>query len=397
MKSRASQLICFLVLVMAGNAFSQSDSDSIYLKIRILSEYPLHQAIVTPLSGNYDICHRKEKISSLSENTPLILLVNERKVRIKKPAGSLGSFDTVYLRKAGGCGLFHLRAGKKERTYNDELIAFISGQHLVMINRVSLEPYTAGVVQAEAGNGHDPEFYKIQSLISRTYALRNIRKHETEGYQLCDQVHCQLYRGQCLQQDILDAVEATRGLVIMGPDTQLISAAFHSNSGGETCNSEDVWSLPSVYLKAVTDSFSLEMPGARWEKTVSKSKWLHHLKSRYNFPLHDSARLDSALNFRQLHRRPYYVNNIPLKELRNDFKLRSTFFDVIDQGDEVLLRGRGYGHGVGLSQEGAIRMTRLGYHYEDILRFYYRQISIDKIDTTRIPKRPSSVQSQPGL
>ena len=396
MKS-CTALLCWIpFLFLAGNASSQSNPDSIYLKIRIFSEYPLHQAIFTPLSGDYDICHRTEKISSLAENTPLILLVNEKKVRIKKPAGSLGSYDTVYLRKEGAKGQFHLRAGKKERIYDGELIGFVSGQHLVLINRVSLEAYTSGVVQAEAGNGHDPEFYKIQSLISRTYALRNIRKHETEAYQLCDQVHCQLYKGRNLQQEILDAVDATRGQVILGPDTQLISAAFHSNSGGETCNSEDVWSLPSVYLKAVTDSFSLDMPGARWEKTISKNRWLHHLKERYNFPLQDSARLDSALNFRQLHRRPIYVNNIPLKELRNDFKLRSTFFDVVDQGEEILLKGKGYGHGVGLSQEGAIRMTRLGYHYEDILRFYYRQIRIDKIDTSLIPKRPLSVPPQPG-
>jgi stage II sporulation protein D len=63
--------------------------------------------------------------------------------------------------------------------------------------------------------------------------------------------------------------------------------------------------------------------------------------------------------------------SLKLREVREKFGLRSTYFTVEDAGAEVVLRGRGFGHGVGLSQEGAFRMARLGYSVEEILRHYY--------------------------
>ena len=65
---------------------------------------------------------------------------------------------------------------------------------------------------------------------------------------------------------------------------------------------------------------------------------------------------------------------IPLKTIRADFKLKSTFFSIKQKGDMVLLNGRGYGHGVGVCQEGAMQMAKLKYSYKDILNFYYKDV-----------------------
>ncbi len=71
---------------------------------------------------------------------------------------------------------------------------------------------------------------------------------------------------------------------------------------------------------------------------------------------------------------------IPLRDLRTEFGLRSTFFNVNPDGMNVLVKGRGYGHGVGLCQEGAMRMARYGYNYQQIAVYYFPGIHLIKID-----------------
>ena len=67
--------------------------------------------------------------------------------------------------------------------------------------------------------------------------------------------------------------------------------------------------------------------------------------------------------------------------MRSDFKLRSTFFSVYKSGDEVILCGRGFGHGVGMCQEGASEMARKGYNYQQVIQFYYKGVNIVPITT----------------
>ena len=79
------------------------------------------------------------------------------------------------------------------------------------------------------------------------------------------------------------------------------------------------------------------------------------------------------------HRQDYYLfgqDSLLFSKIRDDFQLRSDYFDVTFVGNQFVLDGRGYGHGVGLSQEGAMEMARKGYHYTAILNYYYHQIQI---------------------
>jgi stage II sporulation protein D len=179
------------------------------------------------------------------------------------------------------------------------------------------------------------------------------------------------------------ATSQTAGQVIIDGSGKMISAAFHSNSGGQTMNSEDVWTLPTPYLKSVVDTFSLNGRNAKWEKRMPAAEWLNFLKNTYNYPVNDSIMKQQALNFKQEKRLVYFPGDIHLKDIRRDLKLKSTFFSVSHVGNEVVLEGRGFGHGVGMSQEGAIRMIQLGYSYEDVINFYYQNVKIvsfDKLD-----------------
>jgi stage II sporulation protein D len=70
---------------------------------------------------------------------------------------------------------------------------------------------------------------------------------------------------------------------------------------------------------------------------------------------------------------------VNLKEVRSRFNLRSTYFSIKESGEDLLLTGRGYGHGVGLSQDGAIRMDELGHDFKEILQFYYREVEFEHL------------------
>ena len=71
-----------------------------------------------------------------------------------------------------------------------------------------------------------------------------------------------------------------------------------------------------------------------------------------------------------------FGDSIPVSSIRSDFNYRSDFFDVLVDGRTIRIEGRGYGHGVGLSQEGAIEMARRKYRYTAILNYYYYNILI---------------------
>jgi len=284
-------------------------------------------------------------------------------------------------------GGFRMRTAEQkplERTYDGSLEVSVAAGALKLINTVPLEAYTAGVVQAEAGNYHHAEYYKLQSVSCRTYALSNQRKHLPDGFELCDAVHCQVYHGRSRNDSIHLAVRETKGLVLVDADIRLIHATFHSNCGGETVNAEDVWSKSEPYLRATADTFCLAAPQATWEKTMSRAEWLGYLKRKHKVGELAGNDLEAVLNHDPMCRDLYLGNTaslIPLKQVRADLKLRSTFFSVSTDGDVVRLRGRGFGHGVGLCQEGSMRMAKAGRSYTDILHHYYTDVHLVDITT----------------
>jgi stage II sporulation protein D len=73
-----------------------------------------------------------------------------------------------------------------------------------------------------------------------------------------------------------------------------------------------------------------------------------------------------------------------LRTIRNDMNLRSTFFSVASEGDSIKLKGRGYGHGVGLCQEGAMVMASKGFNYKQIIDFYYFGVIISDVNNSKI-------------
>lgn len=270
---------------------------------------------------------------------------------------------------------FEINSRKKSQKYDDDLRCVMIDGKPQLINDVDLDHYVAGVVEGEAGYGLPLEYYKLQAILCRTYALKNLNRHSDQGYNLCDKVHCQVYHHKCKKNDIIKATASTSGLVVVDHDLELINTTFHSNCGGQTCNSEDVWVSEVSYLRSVKDSFCLKAPHATWKKELSKSEF----KSVFfeNEPL-DSIEFESVLKFCQDTARFPYKDLIStrLTKVRSGLKLKSTYFSVEPDSNSVTLYGKGFGHGVGLCQEGGIEMAKLGYSYVDILKYYYTSVFI---------------------
>ena len=284
-----------------------------------------------------------------------------------------GSFASLHLEATDtACILCINPDGFKPRTYEGDLEVTVGADgKLRLINDVDFETYIAGVVQSEI-YGSQTDIFRIQAIISRTWALRNMKKHAVDGYNFCDHVHCQAYLNRCIRPDIMMGAIESSGETLVDADGKLIDTPFHSNSGGQTANSEDVWRAALPYLRSVPDTFSYHMKQSDWTKTVSIDRWLSYFRKSHKIDTDNPDNLRELLHFEQAQRKAKLLG-VPLTKIRTDFQLKSTFFSVSVDSTmmTVTLRGHGYGHGVGLSQEGTIRMVGLGFSYDSILRHYY--------------------------
>jgi len=364
---------------------AQEKSFDEQISVRIFEQTKINSVLIAPQKGNYQLIADGNKIMELNETSVIKATLTNDVIELKAFENDLGKYKTVNLVSSDeekSLKIKLLNPDRKARFYDDDLqISIIENEGLKLINTTFIDNYIAGVSEAEAGKSAGIEFYKVQSVLARTYALAHLYKHQPEGFNLCDQVHCQAFHGKSTQTHILDAVHSTRGEIVVDKDLQLITAAFHSNSGGQTANSEDVWGASTTYLKSVIDTFSLKMPNAYWQKKMPVDDWLNYLKSKYKFPINKPEAKDLALHFKQESRKvnlEFENIKVPLKNIRSDLKLKSTFFSVelSEYGNSVTLNGRGFGHGIGMCQEGAIYMTKSGYKYKQVLNFYYQNIHI---------------------
>lgn len=312
-----------------------------------------------------------------------ISLMNEQLVMLDGQLNH-GSFDEIHFIPADHSSTFRLKAVEPSinpRDYTGSLTVSRFHGTIQLINRMNLDDYLAGVVESESGPGAEPEFYKAQAILCRSYTLRNWDKHPGQGFNLCDNTHCQAFKGISNRNPLIhEAVLGTHGLVICDDKSNIIAAAYHSNSGGETQRASDVWNSDEIYLQAVVDPFSEGQRNAIWEKTISREEWIAFLRTRITADLTKLS--DDQLLIKQDHRKKYFIiekDTIRITDIRAELELRSTFFSMEASGDKVLFRGKGYGHGVGMSQEGAMEMARQGYSGQDILRFYYFNVRIMEV------------------
>lgn len=347
------------------------------VRVRLYSTNSISQINISFDLGSYNLYADGDNLLEdfVGEGRSVNIRAEGKKLHVSVNETDYGTFSTLRLEATDtACILCLNPVGNsiKQRTYEGDLeVSVLKNGKLLLINNIEFETYIAGVVQSEI-YGKQTDIFRIQSIISRTWALRNIQKHKADGYNFCDNVHCQAYLNRCVRPDIMLGAIQSSGETLVDTLGNLIETPFHSNSGGETANSEDVWRNALPYLRSVSDTFSYSMKQSDWSKTISADRWVNYFANTHHINTADSLLLDTLLHFTQEHRQARLLN-IPLTRIRVDFQLKSTFFSVTfdSTSNNVILHGHGYGHGVGLSQEGAIRMVNLGISYDSVLRHYY--------------------------
>jgi len=355
---------------------------SAQVKIRLYSNQSPESALFTVTDGKYEICAFNGENLMVGKGELVIITRFNGKLAVKTIA-SQGIFcDSVLLKGTTGHDSFSLRINENfpvRQFYSGDFECFPDLETLVLINICDIEKYVAGVVKAEGGSGKNIEYFKSQAVIARTYLYKYFDKHITDRYNVCDNTHCQAFNGFSSDTIINNAAMETKGKVILAHDSTLIISAFHSNCGGETVSAEDIWLTSQPYLIGKIDPYCTSSRNSTWDNKISMSDWLNYLKkSGYKGRAEDSSRF----SFLQKTRLTDYITGsfeMPLRTIRTDFNLKSTFFSVIVDGDSITFKGRGYGHGVGLCQEGAMAMATKGFNYQQIIDFYYFGVIIADI------------------
>lgn len=309
-----------------------------------------------------------------------------------------------------------------------------------LVNTLTIDEYAYGVINSEMGYSNPMEALKAQAVVVRSYALTNIGRHGTSGYDVCDSTHCQVYKGYNQENTRSNqAVDETSmlGMYYMGEPA---TGYFYKNSGGYTQKAEDVWNAPVGYLKAVQDPYSplyswtaeftfseletkLRTAGYRTGPLTSVTVTGHNesgavatltLKGQEGTVTLTKEKIRSVLGMTQIKSthfsltsgqaqatQAWYVLGKGQKsqagskihvlgasgakaqlEIADKYVIGSSGVQKLEgytqeiTGNNLRFEGKGYGHGVGMPQDSAIAMAKEGAGFEEILKYYYKDIEI---------------------
>ena len=376
-------VMCLILLLLSGNLHSRT------IWVSLFNSRQVHSVAVSAYNGQLTVLADGREQFTIAFGQVIYASLQDGKIRISDQNGQIGVFKQIIVQGADSSTVVRLRPVTPQadaRNYEASVSLTADVDRIQLINRIDDERYLAGVVEAETGQGKTPEFYKAKAIICRTYLYGHIDRHENEGFHLCDEVHCQAYKGQCRSRDmILSAVMATRDIILTDRnESKPILATYHSNCGGETESAQNVWQNNLPYLVPITDPYCTSSPNARWQKIISLDDWINYLMKNGFKP---DPNVVTDFSFQQDRRVAVYKVNqftLPVRNIRNDWQLKSTFFSISVADGNVVFHGRGYGHGVGLCQEGAMEMGRRGFKYDEIIGFYYKHVNLLSVNTLQI-------------
>lgn len=267
-------------------------------------------------------------------------------------------------------------------SYRQQLIFFAEGDHCLVVNKLPIDQYLAGLLTKEMSPSYPAESLKAQAVASRTYALFQKAHAGAALYDLESTTLDQVYEGADSETPQSHAaVQATRNFTLTYHE-EPIKAFFHSNCGGRTEVPDDVWGAKFPYFKSVSCPFHQSQDSrSQWEYSLSKEKLDRQLRGLLPKSFQQIASvLPGPFNLNQRRQSVRLVDKIghqvvlAANAFRNaigNTRIKSTAFTLQSIHDHVDIAGKGYGHGVGLCQIGAREMAKQGKKFQEILRFYY--------------------------
>lgn len=287
----------------------------------------------------------------------------------------------------------------QENSYNYKDYNVVKLLHIETneIEEIQLDEYLYGVVSAEMPATFEKEALKAQAVVARTYTIYKIQNNETKHGEasICDSPACcqawiskdkRFERWEEAKREenwnkILSAVNETKGKIITY-EGKPINAFFHSNSGGKTETTLNVWGGNGYpYLQSVSTSGEENYTQYSSEYVCSKQEFISKIQEKHKDFAIDFSNSEElkVLEYTDGNRiKKMKVGNLELSgvELRTIFSLKSANFTVQLDGENIKFQVTGYGHGVGMSQTGADSMAKQGSNYEDIIKHFYTGIEI---------------------
>lgn len=257
---------------------------------------------------------------------------------------------------------------------------------LLVINNVEMETYIKSVIAWEANPQWSPEALKAQAIAARTFALFRALSSADRKYDVLGDVFGQVYKGDNTLHPKTDSVvDATRGQILTMKG-KVFPAYYHSTCGGHTTSIETFWNMePNAALRGVQCDFCRKSPHYNWRFSVPEKELEKILKKQgYRFvdiqrivpvDLDESGR-PARLRI-EARQGKATVKAADFRIWLGPEEFKSTFIKSIDvAGDDVRVRGHGWGHGVGMCQFGMKYLGQIGYTYPQILQYYYPESEI---------------------
>ena len=275
-------------------------------------------------------------------------------------------------------------------------------QLLNLINVVALEKYLYSVIGSEISTAWPMEAVKAQAIAARSFAVFNLTaKKKYQGFDMLSDTSDQVYLGKVVEDSKgRKAVDDTRGIIVVAAG-KVAQTLFMASSGGRTASSAEVWGNNCTYLQSVID-YDEKSPYFHWEKQIAVVDFETALLKNgikcgaveevLLSPLDNSNR-DNYSGDRSASGRVKLVaiighdNTVELSgtDLRRIFDLRSTLFEIQISAGKIIFSGRGWGHGIGMSQWGAKQKAEakkdggMAAKYPEILQHYYSGSNLKRL------------------
>lgn len=273
----------------------------------------------------------------------------------------------------------------KNREYRGNLELLNRFGNIYVINIISLEDYLLSVVPSEMPASWHKEALKAQAIAARTYALYHILNSTQADYHLEADVRSQMYTGVAKEHPYsTQAVMETKGMVLVYED-KLVQAFYHSNSGGITESSEELWGIKVNYAQPVFSVYCMDSERFYWEYSIS-AKQLEKIMNLNIGEIENifikattlSGRIKTLTLLGSKGERE--IEGKDFRFLLGPMHIKSLLFEVNKSENSFHFKGRGFGHGVGMSQWGSYNMAKDNKTYEEILKFYYSGVEIYQLN-----------------
>ena len=251
------------------------------------------------------------------------------------------------------------------------------------IEDVPLEVYVARVLAGE-GEPNAPEATQQALAVAiRTYALFNVGRHQRDGFDLCDSVHCQVPRPATANSRRAAMATSGRILTYRGAPAEIF---YSASCGGRSETASAAWPKTGVtrpYLRSVRDNvhdddvpWTLEKSLSALQTDLERNGFSGTLK---NVEIKSRTKSDRAAVLKLSGMHPDRIAGDQFRAAIGTTVLRSTAFSLEKEHDTIRFTGRGYGHGVGMCVIGAGRRARRGESMTEILKAYYPGLKIEHL------------------